>query len=159
MKPSARFRFMSPPLRSFPVQTGHFDCDSRLIATFRWLFVLPRNLLMKYRLFGDLETIQHNRQSHNERFLPRLPFFFSLATGLQRRKKAETQKQRRAFAEKNRLYSIHKVYKGKFHRSGFLRSSGPTNGCTDKSCHKTLLFILAFQSYSIQRFFVCLFVF
>lgn len=56
---------------------GHFDCDSRLIATFRRVFVLPGNLLMKYRLFGDLETIQHNRQRHNERFPPSPPFFYS----------------------------------------------------------------------------------
>lgn len=118
MKPSARFCFMSPLLRSFPVQTGHFDCDSRLIATFRRVFVLPRNLLMKYRLFGDLETIQHNRQSHNERFPPSPPFFLS------RRVCSDGKRLRRKNNVEHSLKKIvfipfTKCTKGKFHRSGF----------------------------------------
>lgn len=129
----------------------HFDCDSRLIATFRRVFVLPRNLLMKYRLFGDLETIQHNRQRHNERF-PSSPPSFLLwrrvcSDGKRLRRKNNVER-----SLKKSLYSIHKVYKGKLQSLGFLQSSGPTNGCTDKSCHKTLLFI------PFKGLFVCFYI-
>lgn len=34
-----------------------FDCDSRLIAAFRHAIVLLSHLFMKFRLFGDFETI------------------------------------------------------------------------------------------------------
>lgn len=137
---------------------GHFDCDSRLIATFRQVFVLPRNLLMKYRLFGDLETIQHNRQWHNERLPLSPPFFFLWRRVCSDRERLRCKNNVERSLKKIVFIPFTKCTKGSFNRSGFLQSSGPTNSCTDKSCHKTLLFIFAFQSYSIQRF-VCLFVF
>lgn len=56
MKPSTRLCFMTVFMALFMCHE-HFHCDSRLIAAFRHVIVLLRNLFMKFRLFGDLETV------------------------------------------------------------------------------------------------------